>query len=186
MFRYILFILILLAINTASAVTLEWDDTGGIAKLSMELNDDNKDGVFILDDAQFTIGTKVWHDQGLTTVFIDFDDFGSASWYFNGGAVDASVAIGQSGVNLYVGSVGQVGDDPYLLSMTSASWNELINLEQYYGTSTGFYATEEVTQIDGSIPEPSILALMGLGLIGLFGVNRRKIRAKHHLNLPAQ
>ena len=36
---------------------------------------------------------------------------------------------------------------------------------------------DQLDSQESTIPEPSILALMGLGLIGLFGVNRRKIQA---------
>jgi len=34
-----------------------------------------------------------------------------------------------------------------------------------------------VSNIDTQVPEPSMLALMGLGLIGIFGINRRKRQA---------
>ncbi|MBF0266707.1 MAG: discoidin domain-containing protein [Gammaproteobacteria bacterium] len=68
------------------------------------------------------------------------------------------------------------GRDIYNIELFNAAGSSLALFNGVNAQGEGYVTFyDKITTQNNPIPEPSILVLMGLGLIGLFSVNRRKV-----------
>jgi len=86
-------------------------------------------------------------------------------------------------IDYWDASVGlEIGGEPYFENMDAIYfsgdfvWNPTANFNGISGVDPRLQVSNAQNPSNTNIPEPSILALFGLGLLGMFAMNRRKIQ----------
>lgn len=118
---------------------------------------------------------RVYNNDGVDTDFFKF----SSDVFFDGayfaGYITAQFELYNDGALVGTSSVLDISDTPTFLA---SGYSGLVD-EVRLNVSNGSFIMDDVTYHTErqSVPEPAILALMGLGLAGL-GLSRRKAKSK--------
>ena len=177
--------LLMLSVGVAGATTIDFDDNPGEPiyygyhgfdwDSDVEIGATNGyDGGYQLLDADGYVAYNYYGDDPSSIKLIGSGtfDFNSADW---ASAWDSSQTLTlygyNDGVELYQTSVTITNSSILNLEL---NWTGIDQLTMY--TSGSHYAMDNFTYNESApVPEPTTMLLLGVGLLGLAGVNRKKI-----------